>query len=120
GSASDEFVWAAAQLYLTTGGVVYRAELGSQLAAPSVESAAGWPNTRNLGLYSLATVDSEIADADKARVRAAIVARAASALAQLEANPIRSPLGANDFYWGSNGSAAAKGVLLAYAFAISG
>lgn len=120
GNASDEFIWAAAQLFLSTGEAAYASEFAGQLASPNVESAAGWPSTRNLGLYSLATVDSAIAPADKTRLQNAIVARASAVLGQIEGNPIRSSLGSGEFYWGSNGVAAAKGVLLAYAFRLSG
>ena len=119
-NVSDEFVWAAAQLRLSGSSVPGLSErLAGSLAAPAVDTAAGWGSTRNLGLYALATADSSIAEADRERIRSAITAKAEAVLAEAQANPIGIPMAANDFIWGSNGHIASKGVLLAYAHAFS-
>ncbi len=116
---SDEFVWAAAQLYITTADARYLPRLTAQLSNPTVDTSAWWGGLRNFGLYSLATVDSNISASDKSRIRDAIVVRADEIITQIESNPLRIPMTTGDFGWGSNGTIAAKGVVLAYAFEIT-
>jgi len=52
---SDEFFWAAAELFVTTGEPGYRADLERSPAfRTTMASEPGWPSTATLGLISLA------------------------------------------------------------------
>jgi len=115
----DEFDWAAAQLFITTGDESYLETLQDLFANPEIETAAGWGNTRNLGLFSLATVDSKLDTDTRTALRKAILKSANGILQIIEENPARSPLKTNDYHWGSNGVAASRGMTLAYAYDIS-
>lgn len=120
GNTSDEFVWAAAQLHIAGSPIPSLAQrLQNAAANPSFSSAAGWPSTRNLGLYALALDPVGLTEPQAATLRDALFAQADQILAQATANPLGIPMAANEFFWGSNGHIASKGVLLAHAFKLS-
>ncbi|MEV6922986.1 glycoside hydrolase family 9 protein [Dactylosporangium sp. NPDC051485] len=68
-NVTDEFYWAAAELYLTTGDKQYGADVtGSPLHKADVfDRAFDWQNTAALGRLDLATVKSQLADRDRVR-----------------------------------------------------
>ncbi len=112
-SAADEFYWAAAELYVTTGDEVYReAVLGSKLAftVPSpasggAQSAMTWQDTRALGTISLAVVPSGVSGEERKRARDAIGKAADVYAAIIEKEGYRLPLSAaatKKYPWGSN------------------
>jgi len=118
-NVDDEFDWAGAQLYLATGDNSYLDTLQNELNNPNVELAAGWANTRNLGFFSLAICDSNLSSTTVDGIRSAIISNADQILNIINNNPVKAPLSSWDFYWGSNGGAASKGVTLAYAYELS-
>jgi endoglucanase len=50
GHFTDEFAWAAAELYITTKNDAYYAEIGIDSLKFDIP---GWPNVQTLGLLSL-------------------------------------------------------------------
>ncbi|MDG4790097.1 glycoside hydrolase family 9 protein [Micromonospora sp. WMMD1102] len=120
---TDEFYWAAAELYLTTGAKEYRDFV---LASPHHrgdvwrERGMDWGNTAALGRLQLATVPNRLPD--RARVRASVAEGADRYLATLEAHPYGIPYNPSDnlFDWGSNNLIVNNAIVLATAFDLTG
>ncbi len=103
--ASDEFYWAAAELYLTTG---EQAWLDALTASPHHEADVFlpggfyWKDVAALGRLDLAAVDSELPDRD--RVRASVLAGADRHLAAQSDQHFGQAYAPQDgnYVWGSN------------------
>ncbi|KAK3674353.1 hypothetical protein LTR78_005822 [Recurvomyces mirabilis] len=107
---SDEFYWAAAELYLTTGGLQYLGDLTANpyhtanvSTAFSIPSGFGWPSVAALGRLDLATVPSNISN------HSAIVQSVMDAADMLLAVQQNSSNGYDvlltSYQWGSNSNA---------------
>jgi endoglucanase len=102
---ADEFYWAAAELYLTTGKRKYKnAVLDSPMHTDDIFTADGfdWRWTAPLGRLQLATVPNRLPGLDE--VRQSVVAAADEYLATLQAHPYGLPYAPGNglFAWGSN------------------
>lgn len=118
-NVSDEFFWAAAELYVTTGEQVY---LDYLTASPHFHSAAAngnamaWPDTALLGIISLATTPNNLGEDDLAAMRNRIIDVADFSLTTIEQEGFRLPLVASEYVWGSNSSVLNKAILMALAY----
>ncbi|MEV1167219.1 glycoside hydrolase family 9 protein [Nonomuraea sp. NPDC049784] len=121
GDVSDEFYWAAAELFITTGGKEFKDFL---LASPHHtgdiwrDRGFDWGNTAQLGRLDLATVPNVIPD--RARVRQSVVDGAEKYLAIQRAHPYGLPYNPPDFDWGSNNLVLNNMVVLATAYDLTG
>ncbi|MEV5209421.1 glycoside hydrolase family 9 protein [Micromonospora sp. NPDC053740] len=120
-NVTDEFYWAAAELYLTTGAQNYLADLtASPHHTGNVFDARGfgWQSVAALGRLDLATVPNGLPAADLARVRASVTAAADTYLAELrrQAYGLPMPGDANSYFWGGNSNVINNAVVLATAF----
>ncbi|MFE9193383.1 glycoside hydrolase family 9 protein [Micromonospora sp. NPDC007208] len=120
-NVTDEFYWAAAELYLTTGAQTYLADLtASPHHTGNVFDARGfgWQSVAALGRLDLATVPNGLPAADLARVRASVTAAADTYLAELrrQAYGLPMPGDANSYFWGGNSNVINNAVVLATAF----
>ncbi|MGC4759636.1 glycoside hydrolase family 9 protein [Micromonospora trifolii] len=118
---TDEFYWAAAELYLTTGAQNYLADVtASPHHTGNVFDARGfgWQSVAALGRLDLATVPNGLPAADLARVRASVTAAADTYLAELrqQAYGLPMPGDANSYFWGGNSNVINNAVVLATAF----
>jgi endoglucanase len=121
---TDEFYWAAAELFAATGKDVYRqALLGSELhgdtAAVFPPGGLSWGQTAGLGAMTLATVENDLTAAQRAEVEAMVVEAADGYLADSEAAAYGLPYG-GQFIWGSNSQVLNNGVVLAVAADLTG
>ncbi|MFC7328700.1 glycoside hydrolase family 9 protein [Marinactinospora rubrisoli] len=119
----DEFYWAAAELYVTTGDAEYRdAVTSSPVHTEDVFTDHGfsWQWTAPLGRLTLATVPNDLPGLDD--VRATVVAGAERYLAAIEEQPYGMPYAPADgqFVWGSNSQVLNNMVVLATAFDLTG
>ncbi|TGE05220.1 glycoside hydrolase family 9 protein [Hymenobacter fodinae] len=119
----DEWVWAAAELYVTTSQPQYYQVLQPALA----ESAKlpSWNQVQALGYYTLARFRSQLPAAAQAQwptVRKHILALADELRAGYEQQPYQTAMtkSAANFVWGSNATAANQGVALIQAYRLSG
>jgi endoglucanase len=113
GTCTDERLWAAAELFRTTGDAQYDAAVRTLAPAVHVSADAppSWSNVGALGLWTYAL--GQAGDAGlKDRVRAETLEAAAQVAARTDARAWRHALADRDFVWGSNGVAANYGVLL--------
>jgi endoglucanase len=120
-TVTDEFYWAAAELFTTTGKSAYRTEVtGSALYRGKSFTTHGfdWASTGALGDITLAVVPTDLPAADVTAIRSAITTTADSHLAQMAAMGYPAPYRTADgsYEWGSNGLVANNGVVLALAY----
>lgn len=116
---TDEFYWAAAELFITTGDPDYEDAL---LASPHHATLPegdpmAWQTTATLGAISLAVVPNELAAPEREAVRAALVrgAREAEKLAR-KGYGAAAPA----YVWGSNSSVLNAGLVQAVAYDLTG
>ena len=108
-SCADEMLWAAAELWRTTGGTAQEkyfldhwAEMRSTLRAVGPMS---WASMAPMGLWAYALGKNANADAVSA-MRSDALKAADEIVARTAAHGYRQSLTAKDFIWGSNGVAA--------------
>jgi len=119
----DERVWAAAELWRTTGDPAYNrfflnnyADFQPKLDAPAAE---GWREVAPMGLWTYALANLKGSDASAvSAIRKNSLELAMRIAQRTSADPYRVSLVAKDYVWGSNGVAASYGmqVLVAHAF----
>ncbi|MEU6790998.1 glycoside hydrolase family 9 protein [Nonomuraea wenchangensis] len=118
---SDEFYWAAAELYITTGEKEFRDFV---LASPHHtgdvwrDRGFDWGNTAQLGRLDLATVPNALPD--RARVRQSVVEGAEKYLAIQRAHPYGLAYDPPDYDWGSNNLVLNNLVVVATAYDLTG
>jgi endoglucanase len=120
---SDEFYWAAAELYLTTG---ERRFAGAVTASAHhtgevfVPGGFSWQSVAALGRMDLATVPNELADRE--RVRDSVVAAADDYLADQDNEAYGHPYAPPDgeYVWGSNSQVLNNMVVLGTAYDLTG
>ncbi|MEV4656173.1 glycoside hydrolase family 9 protein [Micromonospora sp. NPDC049301] len=124
-TVTDEFYWAAVQLYLSTGAQGYRTDL---TASPHHTGNVfdprgfGWQGTAALGRLDLATVPNGLPAAELTRIRASVTAAADAYLAELrrQAYGLPMPGDAGSYFWGANSNIINNAVVLATAFDLTG
>jgi endoglucanase len=135
---SDEFFWAESELFITTGTRQYLEKLtksphfrefptrllheDGSFDGEGVTSSMTWQSTAALGWISLAQVPSHLPEADRARLRAALVAAADFYLEVIEREGYRLPLGLGEnkkYPWGSNSFVLNNMVVLSLSYDIT-
>jgi len=122
---TDEFYWAAAELYLTTGAATYRADLtASPHHTGDVFAATGfsWGSTAALGRLDLATVPNGLPAADLARIRASVRDAADAYLETLRGQAYGLPMPGHSgaYFWGANSNIINNAIVIATAFDLTG
>jgi len=120
----DERIWAAAELWRTSGDAAYSdfflknyADFQPKLDAPAAE---GWREVAPMGLWTYALANRKGSDASAiAAIRKSSIDVAKRIAQRTEADPYRVSLVAKDYIWGSNGVAASYGLQLLVANAFS-
>lgn len=120
---SDEFIWAAAELYLATRQDQYYEAVN--LLADDKQQLPTWNQVRLLGYYSLARFEKRMsprAKKDFPEVKRRLVAFADELLADVPTRSYRTVMGksARDFNWGSSANAANQGIALIQAYQLTG
>ncbi len=120
-SASDEFAWAASELFVTTSQDSFLA-IANPLSSTSA-SIPSWPNVRTLGLYTFAHYLGAITGSvDTNAVKSRLITLANSLRSTMNSSAYQVVMGnqPSDFVWGSNGVAANQGMELLVAFKLTG
>lgn len=120
-NVTDEFYWAAVELFLTTGEQAYLADLTASAHHTGDvfdPRGFGWQGVAALGRLDLATVPNGLPAADLARVRASVTAAADAHLAEVarQAYGLPMPGDAGSYFWGGNSNIINNAVVLATAF----
>jgi endoglucanase len=116
-SLSDEFYWAAAELFATTGKADYaQAVRSSPHFSASAAAEISWGSVASLGTISLAMVPSKLPQAEVPRLRGAIRAAADAYLADTAKVGYAIPYApARGYPWGSTSSVLNRAIVLALA-----
>ena len=107
----EEFFWAAAEIYTTTGDENFYNQIKNQFTGMQFRIKESWRNyVDNIGYYSLVTPGSPLHDSDKGIIvdRMKVLSDSLSYIA--ENHPYRIPI--DQFVWGSNSDYLNAGVLL--------
>lgn len=111
---SDEFAWAAAELYITTKDDTYYTQMNAANVSADIP---GWNNVKSLGWISLAhNLTSLTAIADKALIKSRLDGVAAGLATKKSQSAYGVPLTSNDFNWGSNSGALNQAMMLLVAY----
>jgi endoglucanase len=125
---TDEFYWAAAELYITTGDAPYLKDLEANPHNEKFRNAAGttslmtWQTVDALGVISLAVVPNELPKAERDRQRKRLVAEADGYLAHAKKEGYGVPFdpgnqdGKPSYPWGSNSFVATNAMVMALAY----
>ena len=123
GDVSDEFYWAAAQLYLTTAEQPYLTDLrGSPHHTGEVFAPNGfnWPDTAALGRLDLATVPNGLPAAERQRVRDSVVAGAQAYLTTMAGEAYGLLMPPAGYFWGATSNNINNAIVLATAYDLTG
>ncbi|HST85749.1 MAG TPA: glycoside hydrolase family 9 protein [Kineosporiaceae bacterium] len=120
---SDEFYWAAAELYLSTGAKTYRQDvLGSAVNTADVFTASGfdWSHLGALARLDLATVPSALPG--RAAIRKSVIEAGRQLLADQASQPFAQAYAPSDgnYTWGSNSAILNNMQVLGTAYDLSG
>ena len=117
GNVSDEFIWAAAELFITTKKAEFKTYLEGKSGSLRYTSAPGWPSVQPLASLSLATQTNGLSSTLLTTIKNSIVSTSDNWLSQIASNPARIPQ--FGFNWGSNSGIANMGVGLLYAYILT-
>ncbi len=113
-NVSDEFFWAAAELYISTADDSYYTAMKP---AETTADIPGWGGVKSLGWVSLAqNLDSLTAAADKTLVKTRLDEVAAGIVTKKAQSAYGVSLEQGDFYWGSNSGALNQALMLLEAY----
>jgi endoglucanase len=123
GDVADEFYWAAAELFITTGKPEYKEALvQSRFHAPKAGAAVmasniGWDHVAPLGKISLLVAPNGLGDDALAEQRRQIVGAADHLLTLIGTRGYRVPMASDSVYvWGSNSGVMDAAVVLGIAY----
>jgi endoglucanase len=118
---NDEWLWAAAELYLSTVDPEYLEMLAQRMNDPL--TLPSWANVAMLGYYSLLRNKQELAGttAIVQQMRKRVLSMADTYMEKAGSSAFSTVMGqsARDFIWGSNSVAANEGVLLLNAYLLT-
>jgi len=115
---SDEFLWASAELLITTGKEVYQQYLLEHKDEFGNMEPSGWANVNGLAITSLATQPNSLPDDVKALIKKSLLDWSDNHIENIRVSAYRMP--EFRFVWGSNGFAGSTGLCFVYAYKVSG
>lgn len=120
-NVTDEFIWAGIELFITTGNKEYLQKINldkeGSLDVPS------WPNVETMGYFSLIRHHEKVNDDQLVNLtRKKMISLADDLLKKSENNAYSAVIGGtkSDYVWGSNAIAANQGIVLLYAYKLTG
>ncbi len=115
---TEEFWWAAAELYLATKKEEYSEYLSNNETHTKMEAGESWRKfLGNIGSFSLLLADSSADKELKGKVKAKLIQLADELYSKLESIPYRIAI--DDFQWGSNSDIQNSAIVFAYAYKFS-
>lgn len=119
GNVQDEFQWAAAELFISTGDETYKNKLNLSEINPSVPY---WGNVNMLGIISLNFHRDLLNESDRTIVQSKLTSIATELRETVQNSVMQVAMGntGGDFNWGSNGGAGNQLMLLIRAYEHTG
>ncbi|MBN1309824.1 MAG: glycoside hydrolase family 9 protein [Anaerolineae bacterium] len=123
-NVEDEFYWAAAELYLTTGEAGYQEYLTGSMYFKDIQTSdgtsMGWQSTAALGNISLAVVPNDLGSEANEEIQKNIAAAADAYVDMLNGEGYLVPLASSDYWWGSNSAVLNNMIIIALAHDFTG
>ncbi|PWG06592.1 endoglucanase [Polaribacter aquimarinus] len=117
GNVTDEFQWAASELFITTGEAQYKSDINLNAINNGVPS---WQSVGSLALFSMNFHSSSISnDVDINTAKSKLLATANIIRTKVNNSPMAIGMSGSDYVWGSNGVAANQMLYLLRAYEIS-
>jgi endoglucanase len=121
GDVSDEFFWAAAELFVTTDDQAYADALRtSPHFTAAVKREPAWPRVAPLGLISLALLPNELEEQEVDTLRKQLVGAADGFRAERRKSGFHIPFATSRYTWGSNSNILNRAMMLALAHDFTG
>jgi len=118
---SDEFAWAATELWLATGDAAYEADIDRFAAQYNPNGSFNWSSVEALGIMSLVHARRDIRGHPRLeRAKTALLAWADRYEVQSSESGFMIPKSDTTYYWGSNGNFANHAILMAAAYNMTG
>ncbi len=124
---SDEFAWAAFELYATTGDTAYLEGLahtpGAVWLARRDNNALrdiSWPDTDLLIAATVLSAPNTFSDEQIDRAASTLIAAADRYVEDFQADGYGAPMPPDGYRWGSNGDVASRAIPLGYAYDLTG
>lgn len=124
---SDEFYWAATELFITTGEAKYKAFISKSphfLETPKgdIKSTGDmfWQYTAPMATISLAVVPNKLTAKEVKQAQQAIINSAKKYQQQIAQEGYRIPYSVEEYPWGSNSNLVNRGIFLIYAADFTG
>jgi endoglucanase len=118
---SDEFFWAAAELFVSTGDPAYAKLLrDSRYFSTPIDNGPAWPRVATLGLISLALLPNALDASDIGSLRQLLVNGADRFLAERDRSGYHIPFATDQYHWGSNSEVLNRAIILALAHDFTG
>jgi endoglucanase len=112
-------LWASVEMFRVSGDTALLPDIKEKPINSKIGSLQSWQNSYMLGIFSIATnpniFEAELVDS----ASVAITTMADKFVNSLENNGYGVALSKDDFYWGSNGVAANKGMVLIHAYILT-
>jgi endoglucanase len=113
GNDSDERLWAAAELFSTTGEAAFNSYYTSRYASGGLISQMGWPNVRTMAhLAYLYTAQPSASTLNKLALKQSLLDHAVSLLTNAAKDGFSLSITTNEYYWGSNSGVLNNAILL--------
>jgi endoglucanase len=126
-SLDDEFYWATAELFVTTGDPALLAELrasplflASPTEGPRPAGDIGWNSVGALGTISLALASDRLPEADRDLARKNLIATGRAYTREAETQGYGHPFSSAFYSWGSNGNLMNRAMVLGLAHDFTG
>lgn len=120
GRLTDEFAWAATELFLTTGEPSYLDHANRMQALGGGRDSFGWADVDLLPVLSLNLHRQALPSDLAAKARGVLLDTAARVLEVRDSQGYAFPLRATEYNWGSNSTVLNRGMLLAAAYDLTG
>ena len=111
-ACSDELLWAAAELYRTTGEAAFRDAFEAAVPAAITVTTPNWGSLQSFALWTYAMSGQPVNDALRERIVHATGLAAKERMDRAKQNGYGNTLAAGDYVWGSNSAAANDALLL--------
>jgi endoglucanase len=115
-NVSDEFAWAAAELFISTQDKTYLNDINFN---GLMEDVPYWGNTWGLALTTLSHHADKLSAAQKSTVQNKLLSLANSLSANWKSSAMQVSMRAKDFDWGSNSGVLNQGMMLLQAYRFS-
>lgn len=118
---SDEFAWAATELWLATGEASYASDIALYARRYNPFGSFNWSSVEALGLLSIVTAERRLKGNPRlGRAKTALLAWADRYESLSSESGFMIPKTETQYYWGSNGNFANHAMLMAVAYTATG